>query len=96
VIAVGIVLLPLPGPGWLIIFVGLGIWASEFRWAARLLHWVRDRLRSWTRWMGRRSLFTRMLLSALLTVAVLGAVSASYVAWRGTPAWLPDWVPLLD
>jgi uncharacterized protein (TIGR02611 family) len=96
VIAVGIVLLPLPGPGWVIIFLGLGVWASEFRWAARLLRWVRGALRYWTSWMGRRSPLVRTLLSALLALLVLAAVSASYIAWRGVPAWVPDWVPLLD
>lgn len=34
---VGVVALVAPGPGWLIIFTGLGILASEFAWAARLL-----------------------------------------------------------
>ena len=33
----GVVALVAPGPGWLIIFTGLGILASEFAWAARLL-----------------------------------------------------------
>ena len=34
---VGVVGLVAPGPGWLIIFTGLGILASEFAWAARVL-----------------------------------------------------------
>jgi uncharacterized protein (TIGR02611 family) len=34
---IGVVALVAPGPGWLIIFTGLGILASEFAWAARLL-----------------------------------------------------------
>ncbi len=34
---VGVVALVAPGPGWLIIFTGLGILASEFAWAARVL-----------------------------------------------------------
>ncbi len=33
----GIILLPLPGPGWLVIFLGLGVLATEFAWAAHLL-----------------------------------------------------------
>lgn len=41
VIAVGVVLLVIPGPGWLIIFLGLGILAAEFAWAQRLLTAVR-------------------------------------------------------
>lgn len=34
---IGAVALVAPGPGWLIIFTGLGILASEFAWAARVL-----------------------------------------------------------
>ncbi|MGI9171397.1 MAG: PGPGW domain-containing protein [Candidatus Nanopelagicus sp.] len=34
---IGVVALIAPGPGWLIIFTGLGILASEFAWAARVL-----------------------------------------------------------
>ncbi len=45
VVAVGIVALPLPGPGWLIIFSGLGILTSEFEWARRLLGYARHRSR---------------------------------------------------
>jgi uncharacterized protein (TIGR02611 family) len=41
VVAGGVVLLPLPGPGWLIIFGGMAIWATEFVWAQRALRWAR-------------------------------------------------------
>ena len=34
---IGVVALIAPGPGWLIIFAGLGILGSEFAWAARAL-----------------------------------------------------------
>lgn len=34
---IGVVALVAPGPGWLIIFTGLGILGSEFAWAARVL-----------------------------------------------------------
>lgn len=40
VVGTGIVLLPLPGPGWVIIFAGFAILASEFEFAER----IRDRL----------------------------------------------------
>ena len=33
----GVIALIAPGPGWLIIFTGLGILATEFAWAARAL-----------------------------------------------------------
>lgn len=41
VILIGIPMIPLFGPGWLVVFTGLAILASEFAWAGRL----RDRLR---------------------------------------------------
>lgn len=43
VFAVGIVAIPYPGPGWAIVFVGLGILATEFEWARRLLAYARAR-----------------------------------------------------
>jgi uncharacterized protein (TIGR02611 family) len=38
VLLAGIALLVLPGPGWLLIFIGLGILATEYVWAERLLN----------------------------------------------------------
>jgi uncharacterized protein (TIGR02611 family) len=40
IVGVGIVLLPLPGPGWVIIFAGFALLATEFAFAER----VRDKL----------------------------------------------------
>ncbi len=40
-LALGVVMIVTPGPGWLTILLGLGILAAEFVWARRLL----DRLR---------------------------------------------------
>lgn len=37
VVLAGLVLLVLPGPGWVLIFVGLSILGSEYVWAQRLL-----------------------------------------------------------
>jgi uncharacterized protein (TIGR02611 family) len=39
---VGVLLLVLPGPGWVTIFLGLALLAAEFAWARRLL----DRLKA--------------------------------------------------
>ena len=40
-LAIGVVMIVLPGPGWLTILLGLGVLAAEFVWARRLL----DRLK---------------------------------------------------
>ncbi len=73
IIAGGVVLLPLPGPGWLIIFAGLGLLATEYTWAARLLAWVRDKVRDWTQWLRQRPTWVRALI-ALVTLAIIAAV----------------------
>lgn len=44
VVVLGIVMLPLPGPGWLVIAIGLGILARDVAWAERALERVRRRL----------------------------------------------------
>jgi len=73
VVAVGIVLIPLPGPGWAIVILGLIIWAIEFVWARHLLQFTRDKLRGWTSWIGRQSWPVRLLIGAAGLVFV-GAV----------------------
>jgi uncharacterized protein (TIGR02611 family) len=44
VVVGGIIMLPLPGPGWLVIFGGMAIWATEFVWAQLVLHWTRRKV----------------------------------------------------
>ena len=47
VLAIGIALVVLPGPAFVVIPVGLAILASEFLWARKLLEVVRSRLERW-------------------------------------------------
>lgn len=44
VLLIGVALIPLPGPGWLIVFGGLAILATEYVWAQRLLRYSRRRV----------------------------------------------------
>jgi len=37
VLVIGLAMLVLPGPGWVVIFVGLALLGTEFVWAKRLL-----------------------------------------------------------
>lgn len=77
VIVVGVVLLPLPGPGWLIIFAGLGLLATEYPWAARLLSALRDLVARWTDWLGRQRRSVQVVAGVsgvLFLVAVLAGV----------------------
>jgi uncharacterized protein (TIGR02611 family) len=78
IIVVGIVLLPLPGPGWLIIFAGLGLLATEYEWAARLLRYARRTLSRWTAWVADRHRAVQALIG-LAGLVLLGALIAA--AW---------------
>ena len=71
VIVVGIVLLPLPGPGWVIIFAGLGVLATEYEWAKRLLRFARDQVQRWTDWLKRQPRWLQ---------AVVGVVGLAFLA----------------
>lgn len=44
VLILGFLAIPLPGPGWLIVALGLGILSRDFVWAERTLGLVRNRL----------------------------------------------------
>lgn len=88
IIAAGIVLLPLPGPGWVIIFLGLGVLASEFTWAQRLLAFARTQVRAWTQWLTSQSRVVRGLVGLGCLVLIASLVLA-YVAWQGVPSWIP-------
>lgn len=76
VVVVGLVLVPLPGPGWAIVFGGLAIWAIEFAWAARMLGWVRRQVRNFTRMMLKlhwtlRATFSFAVIAVPLSIAWL-------------------------
>jgi len=79
VVVVGLLLIPLPGPGWAVVFLGLAVWATEFVWAQRLLRRGRRLLREWTAWLARQSLLVRGL-AGLLGLVVLAGLG--YLGWR--------------
>jgi uncharacterized protein (TIGR02611 family) len=70
VLVAGVIAIPYPGPGWLIVFAGLGILSTEFTWAGRLLHFARQHYDRWMAWVGRQSVVVKALLG-LLTCAVV-------------------------
>jgi uncharacterized protein (TIGR02611 family) len=83
VVAAGVVMLPLPGPGWVVIFGGMAIWATEFVWAQLVLRWTKRKVTD----AARRALDPRvrrrnMALTAIGLVVVAG-VLAVYVARFG-------------
>jgi uncharacterized protein (TIGR02611 family) len=92
----GLALVPLPGPGWLIVVLGLIVLASEFVWAALLLGFTRRTLQLWTDWVMRSPLWVRAALAAS-TAAFVGLILWALLKVTGIPDWVPDgwldWVP---
>lgn len=94
VLIAGIIAIPYPGPGWLILFAGLAILGSEFRWAQRVLRWTRARYDAWTAWLRRQRPATRltviMMTGAFVLVTLwLLNVFGLVAGWMGVQ-W--DWV----
>jgi hypothetical protein len=82
VLAAGIVLLPAPGPGMVVVALGAGIVAQASLVAARALDWCELRLRAVLAW-GRR-VWTHAGIAARtgIVLAGLGLVGAGgYGAW---------------
>lgn len=61
VVLIGIVAIPYPGPGWLIVFAGLAILATEFEWAQRLLDRLRGKYDEWSEWLKVQPLWIKSL-----------------------------------
>jgi uncharacterized protein (TIGR02611 family) len=82
VLAAGVIMIPYPGPGWLVVFAGLAILATEFVWARRVLDYARGKYDAWTDWLGRQSLLVRLVvftLTGLVVVATLYLLNAFYL-----------------
>jgi uncharacterized protein (TIGR02611 family) len=72
VLAIGIVAIPYPGPGWAILFLGLAILATEFYWAHRTLTFTRGRYDSAMSWFRRQGWWVQAI-GAVLTATVVVA-----------------------
>ncbi|HUM00295.1 MAG TPA: TIGR02611 family protein [Mycobacterium sp.] len=74
VLGVGVLAIPYPGPGWAIVFVGLGILATEFLWAKRLLAFAKARYDAAMAWFRAQGLWTQMAGVAFTTAVVLATL----------------------
>jgi len=59
VLLIGIALIVLPGPAFVVIPVGLAILATEFAWARQWLHYIREGVRKGACLLSLKSLFSR-------------------------------------
>ena len=93
IVALGLVTIPLPGPGWLTVIAGLFVLASEFTWAERLLEFTKKHVKRWTDWVTDQPLWVRLVI-AVATAAFVYGVLVVTLHLTGVPDWVPGWVPL--
>jgi uncharacterized protein (TIGR02611 family) len=80
VVLVGLALIPLPGPGLLVIAAGLALLALEFVWAERLLERTIDEMGKATDKVKRAGRAQQLILGLLGVLVAAAAVTAAY-AW---------------
>ncbi len=71
VVLIGLILVPYPGPGWLIVFAGLAILATEFAFAAKVLEFAKGKYDAWTQWLKKQNIVVKILVLAATTLVVL-------------------------
>ncbi|MFI9806868.1 TIGR02611 family protein [Streptomyces sp. NPDC052301] len=81
VVAAGIVMLPLPGPGWVVIFGGMAIWATEFVWAQLVLRWTKRKVTEAAHRALDPKVRRRNLTVTAVGLVIVGALVGTYL-WK--------------
>lgn len=102
VLLVGLVAIPYPGPGWLIVFAALTILARDYPWAGRLLHYARGKYDEWLAWIVKQNLLVRssvFIFTAIVVIATIYLLNGYGLlnAWFHLGLdWLNSPLPLFD
>lgn len=88
-IIVGIPMVPLVGPGWVVIFIGLFLWSTEFVWARRITKFVKAEVLAFNTWFQALPWKAKV---PMVIATVLFAWFCMYLALllTGLPGWTPD------
>ncbi|MFF4488353.1 TIGR02611 family protein [Streptomyces sp. NPDC001544] len=81
VVTAGIVMLPLPGPGWVVIFGGMAIWATEFVWAQLVLRWTKRKVTEAAQRALDPKVRRRNIILTSVGLVVVGVLAGIYL-WR--------------
>lgn len=71
VLLLGIVMIPYPGPGWVVVFIGLSILATEFDWARDLHDYARGKYDAWSRWLAAQPAYIKAIFWCLTCATVV-------------------------
>ena len=89
IMAIGVVALPAPGPGILVIALGAAMFARESRTAARVLDWIELRLHA--AWTWARRLWERARWPARAIIVLFGMALALAFGWMASKYVLEHW-----
>ncbi|MER7820410.1 TIGR02611 family protein [Streptomyces sp. NPDC096153] len=81
VVVAGVIMLPLPGPGWLVIFAGMAIWATEFVWAQLVLHWTKRKVTEAAQRALDPKVRRRNIILTTVGLVIIGVLCAVYL-WK--------------
>lgn len=71
VLLAGIIMIPYPGPGWLTVFLGLGILSTEYTWAKRMLDFAKSKYDAWEKWVSKQHFYVKAALWIATAIVVL-------------------------
>jgi uncharacterized protein (TIGR02611 family) len=89
IVIIGLIMVPFPGPGWLVVFLGLAIWATEFVWAQELLQLARHTLKRWNELLKPQPWWIRGLV-LLATIAAVAVIFWLLFLISGVPGFFPE------
>lgn len=81
VVVAGIIMLPLPGPGWVVIFGGMAIWATEFVWAQLVLRWTKRKVTEAAQRALDPKVRRRNIILTSIGLVIIGAILGVYL-WK--------------
>ncbi|MEU6659391.1 TIGR02611 family protein [Streptomyces sp. NPDC046821] len=81
VVVAGVIMLPLPGPGWLVIFGGMAIWATEFVWAQLVLRWTKRKVTEAAQRALDPAVRRRNIILTTVGLVIIAVLLAIYV-WK--------------
>lgn len=81
VVVAGVIMLPLPGPGWVVIFGGMAIWATEFVWAQLVLRWTKRKVTEAAQRALDPKVRRRNITLTVIGLVIVGALVGFYV-WK--------------
>ncbi len=81
VVGGGVLLLPLPGPGWVVIFAGMAIWATEFVWAQLVLRWTKRKVTEAAQKALDPRVRRRNLILTAVALVIVGTLVGVYL-WK--------------